>query len=176
MILLIPGSLRAGSVNRMLAAEAGRLYGGPAEWGGIRMPLYDGDREEAEGIPEEAVRLEAQIRAAEAVVIATPEYNYALPGGLKNALDWLSRIKGRPFEDRPLAIVSATAGRTGGVRAQDTLRQALSAFRPRLVLGPEVAVANAREAFGEGGRLLSERYERNLSELMRRLKALAARS
>ena len=172
MILLISGSLRAGSVNRLLAAEAGRLYGGPVAWGEIRMPLYDGDLEEAEGIPEEAMRLEGQLREAEAVLIATPEYNYALPGGLKNALDWLSRIKGRPLEDVPTAIVSATAGRTGGVRAQDTLRQALSAFRPRLVLGPEVAVASAREAFGEDGRLVSERYERSLGELMGRLRAL----
>ena len=172
MILLISGSLRAGSANRLLAAEAGRLYGGAAAWGDIRMPLYDGDLQEAQGIPEEALRLETRIRAAEAVVIATPEYNYALPGGLKNALDWLSRIKGRPFEDRPLAIVSATAGRTGGLRAQDTLRQALSAFRPRMVLGPEVAVASAREAFGEDGRLVSERYERSLGELMGRLRAL----
>jgi len=90
-LLGISGSLRKASTNTMLVREAARLFG-PADFtmADIRMPLYDGDLEEASGIPAEAMTLHGQIRDADAIIISTPEYNKNLPGVLKNALDWVS--------------------------------------------------------------------------------------
>lgn len=172
-LLLVPGALRRGSTNRMLAAEAARLYGehDPA-WADLQMPLYDGDLEQAEGIPPEVRALADQIAGSEAVVIATPEYNRSIPGVLKNALDWVSRVEGNPWRDKPVAIVSAAAGQTGGARSQFALRLALTAFRPHLLTGPEVLVAAAARQF-EDDRLVNERSLRALEELMRALRAAA---
>lgn len=173
-LLLIPGALRRGSTNRLLAAEAARLYGEESHaWADLRMPLYDGDLEESEGIPAEVRALADAIAAAEAVVIATPEYNRSLPGVLKNALDWVSRVEGSPWRDKPVAIVSAAAGQTGGARSQFALRLALTAFRPHLLTGPEVLVAAAARQFDEAGRLTNERSLRALEELMGALRAAA---
>ncbi len=172
-LLLIPGALRRGSHNRALAAEAARLYGEEAPlWADLRMPLYDGDEEEARGVPEEAARLARQIERAEAVVIATPEYNQSFPGVLKNALDWVSRTDGHPWRDKPVAIVSAAAGRAGGARSQYALRLALNPFRPRLLTGPEVLVASPAALF-EGGRLTDERSAKALGALMTALRHAA---
>ena len=165
-LLLVPGALRRGSHNRALAAEAARLYGEAApDWADLRLPLYDDDEEEAHGVPEEVRRLADQIARAEAVVIATPEYNQSFPGVLKNALDWVSRAGGHPWRDKPVAIVSAAAGRAGGARSQYALRLALNPFRPRLLTGPEVLVASATSQF-EDGRLTDERSAKALQALM----------
>ncbi len=85
---------------------------------------------------------------------------------LKNALDWVSRTKPNPWHDKPVAIVSATAGRAGGERTQFALRLCMVPFRPRLVTGPEVLVAGAAEQFDEAGRLTNDRYDAALAELM----------
>lgn len=82
----------------------------------LRFPLYDGDLEARDGIPTAVQTLSDQIAQADAVVIASPEYNKSISGVLKNALDWVSRTDGNPWRDKPLAIVSATAGRAGGER------------------------------------------------------------
>ena len=174
-LLLICGSLRRASVNRMLAAEAGRLHGGAVAWGEIRMPLYDGDDEDRDGPPPEAHALAEAVRGAAAVLIATPEYNAAVPGGLKNALDWISRVDGRPFEGKPVGIASATSGRAGGARGQYALRLALTPFRPRLLTAPEVMVAAAKDQFDAEGRLVTESYVKALQGLVDALKAEAAR-
>jgi chromate reductase, NAD(P)H dehydrogenase (quinone) len=131
-LLGICGALRAASTNRLLLGEAMRLYG-PADWetADLRLPLFDEDLEIAEGIPPAVQRLADQVAAADGVFIATPEYNKALPGVLKNALDWVSRTKGSPFRDKPVAIASAADGRAGGDRSQFSLRLALTPFRPR---------------------------------------------
>ena len=107
------------------------------------------------------------------MVIATPEYNKAPPGVLKNALDWVSRVPGAVWRDRPVAIVSAAAGRAGGERAQYALRLWLMPFRARVLPGPEVLVADAANAFAEDGRLVSERYDRALGELMADLRRMS---
>ena len=107
MLLGISGSLRGEATNTRLIHEAGRLYGGEFIVGDIRFPLYDGDDEAATGVPEGAQMLADQVVAAAAVVISTPEYNQSLSGVLKNALDWVSRVKGRPFHDKPVALMSA---------------------------------------------------------------------
>lgn len=166
-LLGICGALRAGSTNRLLLAQAMRIYA-PAAWeeADLRLPLYDGDLEDAQGIPEAVARLAAQIAAADGVVIATPEYNKALPGVLKNALDWVSRTKGAPWRDKPVAIVSAAGGRAGGERSQFSLRLCLTPFRPRLITGPEVMIAQSDTAFDAGGNLTDPRSLRALTELM----------
>lgn len=170
-LLGISGSLRAGSYNTRLVHEAARLFD-PADFtlADLRLPLYDGDLEDAHGIPQEVQRLADQITAADAVVISTPEYNKSISGVLKNALDWVSRTKGAPWRDKPVAIVSATGGRAGGERTQFALRLCLTPFRPRLLTGPEVLVGQCVDQFDDAGRLTNDRYENNLSELMQALK------
>lgn len=172
ILLGIAGALRAESTNRKLIREAARLFG-PCDFteADLRLPLYDGDREEADGIPSSVVRLADQIAGADAVVISTPEYNSALSGVLKNALDWVSRTEGNPWADKPVAIVSAAAGRAGGARAQFSLRLAMTPFRPCLLTGPEVMIADARNAFGGDGRLTNERSLAALGKLTAALRA-----
>ncbi|MGB3316825.1 MAG: NADPH-dependent FMN reductase [Albidovulum sp.] len=174
-LLGIAGALRAGSTNRKLVHEAARLFG-PAEFteADLRLPLYDGDLE-ARGIPAEVTQLADQIAAADAIVISTPEYNSALPGVLKNALDWVSRTGMPVWQDKPVAIVSAAAGRTGGARAQSSLRLAVTPFRPRLLTGPEVMIANSGNAFDDQGRLIDETSVEVLGALMTALRAETAR-
>ena len=168
--LLISGSLRKASFNRMLAMEAARRYGVEPTWANIDLPLYNGDIEATEGIPDIVKLLGDQVREAKAVIIATPEYNQSLSGVLKNALDWISRLDDNPWADKPVAIMSAAAGRAGGARAQYALRLALTPFQPRLLTGPEVMVAKPVVEFNEQGRLKSEVYQQTLSKLMVKLR------
>lgn len=165
------GSLRQGSTNRMLLNEAVRLFD-PADYveGNLRLPLYDGDLEEAQGVPEAAMTLARQIAAADAVVIACPEYNKALSGVMKNALDWISRTRLGPWKNKPVAILSAADGRAGGERSQYSLRLCLNPFRPRVLPGPEVFVGQSGKQFDAAGHLTDERALNLLAELMEGLK------
>ena len=174
VLLGISGSLRADATNRKLIREAARHYGGSFVEGDIRLPLYDGDDEKAQGVPGGVALLAAQIASAEAIVISTPEYNQSLSGSLKNALDWISRVEGSPWRGKPVALMSAAAGRSGGARANYALRLAMTPFRARL-LSMEVLVAGARKEFGEDGRLLSERIDGQVGELMAALRAEVSR-
>ncbi|MGI9388675.1 MAG: NADPH-dependent FMN reductase [Boseongicola sp.] len=175
MLLGISGSLRRGSTNSKLIREAARLYDGEAIFGDVRLPLYDGDDEAANGVPASVQALADQIEAAEAVVISSPEYNQSLSGVLKNALDWASRVKGKPFRDKPVALMSAAAGRSGGARANYALRLAMTSFKPRL-LTTELLLADGRNQFDDDGRLISDRYAQQLADLMTNLREEAARS
>ncbi len=175
-LLTICGALRAGSTNRLLLAEAARVFGAAKVVDAdLRLPLYDNDLEDTSGIPDEVQMLAGQIRSADAVVISTPEYNKSLSGVLKNALDWVSRVPGAVWRDKPVAIVSAADGRAGGERAQFALRLCMVAFRPRLLVGPEVMVAHSRAAFGADRRLIDARTVKGLSELMQALRVEAVR-
>lgn len=176
-LLGLCGSLRGGSANRKLLRQAVAIFD-PASFheGNLRLPLYDGDLEDASGIPPEVQALADQIRAADAVLIATPEYNKSVPGVLKNALDWVSRTKGSPWKDKPVAILSAADGRAGGDRSQFALRLCLTPFRPRLITGPEVMIAHAEAAFDENGHLTEPRYVKALTELMAVLRQEVRRS
>ncbi|MDJ1008924.1 MAG: NAD(P)H-dependent oxidoreductase [Paracoccaceae bacterium] len=175
MLVGLCGSLRADSSNRKLMREAARLYGGAFSEADIRFPLYDNDLEDREGVPQAVESVSAEIKAAEAVLVVTPEYNQSFSGVLKNALDWISRTKGGPWRDKPVALLSAAAGRAGGARAQYALRLAMNPFRPRLLTGPEVLLANSRNQFDEAGRLTDERTLKALIELMEALRAAAMR-
>lgn len=175
-LLGIPGALRAGSTNRLLLAQARASFGEAQQTeADLRLPLYDGDLEEAEGIPPGVQRLADQIDAADAVVIACPEYNKAPPGVVKNALDWVSRVKGNPWKGKPVAVISAAGGRGGGDRSQFALRLMLTPFQPRLLTGPEVLVADSSNAFDQDGRLKDARYQRALDDLLAQLRREAER-
>lgn len=171
-LLGISGSLRMASTNTLLMRNAAAIFH-PDTFieGDINLPLYNGDLEAAEGVPASVQSLADQIAAADAVIIATPEYNKALSGSLKNALDWVSRTKGAPWSGKPVAIMSAAAGRAGGERSQYSLRHAMTAFRPDILQGPEILLANSSNEFDENGKLTGEVYIKNLTALMDALKA-----
>lgn len=165
------GALRKESTNRKLLHEAAKRFGTSTFIeGDLRLPLYDGDLEEAEGIPAAVETLAQQIASADAVIITTPEYNRALSGVLKNALDWISRVPGGVWTDKPVAIMSATAGRSGGELAQASARQAILPFQPRLVIGPDVLIGANYEQWDENGELVSDRYAQAIDGLMAKLK------
>ncbi|MEM6277227.1 MAG: NADPH-dependent FMN reductase [Pseudomonadota bacterium] len=170
-LLGISGSLRAASTNTKLVHAASAIFD-PAEFtmGSIDFPLYSGDIE-AEGIPAPVQTLADQIKAADAVIISTPEYNKLLSGALKNALDWLSRAEGAPWKGKPVAVMSAAAGRAGGERGQWTLRLALNPFSPRVIPGPEFHLAASHKGFNEDGTLADPDAAKFLGTLMDNLKA-----
>lgn len=173
-LLGISGSLRAEATNRKLIREAARLFG-PCAYveGDIDLPLYNGDLEDADGIPAKVRTLHEQLTAADAVVISTPEYNKGISGALKNALDWLSRVEGAPWKGKPVAIMSAAAGRAGGERGQQQLLLNLAPFQANWVRGPEVLVADSSNAFDGDGRLTDGMTEKMVGALMATLREAA---
>ncbi len=172
-VLGLSGSLRQSSRNTALLREAIRLIGPcEASYGDLHLPLYDGDLEDRVGLPPEVIALNDLIRSADAIVIATPEYNKMIPGVLKNALDWISRDKPQPLAGKPVAIISA-AGRSGGEVAQFTLRHALASFDTNLLQGSAYVVTGAATAFDEQDRLTTDAQINGLTKLMDRLRAAA---
>ena len=171
-LLGISGSLRAASTNTQLVHEAARLFAPDTfVMADLHLPLYDGDIETNDGIPATVQALADQIAAADAIVISTPEYNKSLSGVLKNALDWISRTEGNVWADKPVAAMSAAAGRSGGERAQSSLQLCMAPFRTRLITGPEVLVAASYSEFDDDGRLKGDVYIKQLTELMDKLKS-----
>ncbi|SCM66801.1 NADPH-dependent FMN reductase [Donghicola eburneus] len=170
-ILLLSGSLRKGSYNRMLLAEAKRVYGDATFLeGDLKLPLYDGDDEEANGVPGAVTTLADQIAQADAVILSSPEYNKGITGVLKNALDWLSRTKTNPLADKPVLVMSANMGRTGGESGQLMTRTCLVPHQARVIPGPLLTIAQAHEAFDDDGHLKNEMSQKMLSGLIDRLK------
>jgi chromate reductase, NAD(P)H dehydrogenase (quinone) len=175
-VLGICGALRASSTNRLLLGQALQAFGAAkSSIADLRLPLFDEDLEIAGGIPAPVQTLADQIKAADAIIIATPEYNKSLPGVLKNALDWASRTKGAPFRDKPIAIMSAADGRAGGERAQYALRLCLTPFRARVLPGPELMIAHARAAFQADGTLIDPGSVKILHDLIAALHGEIAR-
>src|SRR5688500_14631671 len=154
-ILGIPGTIRRGSYNRRLIRAAHAVLPPGAElveWDGLAgLPIFD---EDLETTPPPAVReFMAAIEDADAILVATPEYNASLPGGLKNALDWASRpFPDNVLRDKPMAVIGASTGLFGAVWAQAEVRKALKASGAR-VLDTELAVGMADSAFDGGGSL-----------------------
>jgi len=159
-ILGIAGSLRTASFNRGLlrAAQEGapqdvsiEIYENLGQ-----IPLYNQDVENR-GDPPAVAELKEMIRAADALLIATPEYNYGVPGVLKNAVDWAARPPATtPLRHKPIAIMGASGGNFGTVRAQLSLRQTFLFIRSHVLIEPEVLVARARERFDESCTLKDE--------------------
>ncbi|REH39111.1 chromate reductase [Paraperlucidibaca baekdonensis] len=155
-VLTISGSLRNASLNTQALRAAEQLAPdgmvfSHADLHGL--PHYDQDLRDAE-IPEAVIRLDAQVRAADALLIATPEYNYSIPGVLKDAIDWLSRMPDQPLNGKPAALLSASMGALGGVRAQYHLRQMLIYINVHVLNRPEIMIASAHERFDSQGQLI----------------------
>ena len=151
-LLGISGSLRKGSFNTALLRAAQELapHGVSVETADIsEIPLYN-DEVREQGYPTPAQRLREQIRDADAVLIVTPEYNYSIPGVLKNAIDWASRPPEQPFDGKIVGIMGASPGRLGTARAQYHLRQCFVFLNSQVLNKPEVMVAGAANLFDDG--------------------------
>jgi chromate reductase len=165
----IAGSLRAGSFNRALLRAAQDLA--PTHWtiavfDLAPLPLYDADAEAA-GAPEPVAALKRAIRSADALLIATPEYNHGVPGVLKNALDWASRPpRESALMGKPTAMMGATPGSWGTARSQAMLRQVLAGTRTPALLAPEIYVAHADGKFDAAGRLTDEPTREHLRRFL----------
>lgn len=171
-VLALAGSLRRASFNRRLVHSAAELApsGMSVEIFDLAgIPLFDQDVED-EGDPDAVGRLKGAIRGADALFIATPEYNLSIPGVLKNAVDWASRPPGRSaLQGKPVAIAGATPGRGGTARAQDALRHTLRATGALVLPRPDLLLASAGDLFDE--RMLTDEGSRR--RLRRLLEALA---
>ena len=128
-VVTISGSLRKRSFNTALMRSLPALALADLDLSEAppydRMPLYNADIQSV-GFPADVINFADAIRNADGVIIVSPEYNWTIPGGLKNALDWVSRLENQPFRDKPVAIQSATGGPIGGARMQYHLRMALT--------------------------------------------------
>ncbi len=173
-VLGISGSLRRDSLNSaLLRAAAERLPAGAelVEWERLgEVPPYDADLE-AEGVPAVVEELRAAVRSADAVLLATPEYNHSLPGQLKNALDWISRPAGQSaLNGKPAAAVGASTGMFGAVWAQAEARKVLGALGGR-VIESDLPVSRAADQYHDGELDLTPEQGRRLGEILSELLA-----
>ena len=173
-IVAMSGSLRRKSLNTALLRAAQGLL--PA---GVTMdilaidhlPLYNADLE-VDGPPEAVAVLKQSISDADGVLIATPEYNYSIPGPLKNAIDWASRPGYRsPFANKPVAIMGASPSPVGAARAQGQLKQVLLGMIAQVFPFPEVTVSMAAERFDDDGQLTDARTREQLATMMQQFVA-----
>ena len=164
-VLSICGSLRKGSYNRMvmkllpaLAPSEMAITQGPSF---AEFPLYNADIQDSTGFPGPVITLADAIRAADGVIFRTPEYTFSLPGGLKNAIDWLSRLPNQPFAGKPIAIQSASPDPLGGGRVQYDLRR-MMLFMDALTLNkPEIFIGNCASKFDDKTGELTDDTTRN---------------
>ena len=152
-VITICGSLRKGSYNAALAralpalAPAGMSIAASPSIDGI--PIYNADIQNSSGFPAPVNALADAIRAADALIFVSPEYNYTIPGGLKNAIDWVSRLQNQPFAGKPIALQSASGGPLGGSRMQYHLRQSMVFLDGLVFTRPEIFVGMAPQKFDE---------------------------
>jgi chromate reductase, NAD(P)H dehydrogenase (quinone) len=180
-VLVLAGSIRAGSFNARLAAIAAKeIARAEAEVTRISLldfplPLYDGDHEARSGAPENAVKLKRMFCAHQGVFIASPEYNASLTPLLKNAIDWISRVRENrepplsAYRNRVFALGAASNGTYGGMRSIMALRHVLELGCGALVIPEQIAVREASHAFDENDELKDERSAALLRTLARRL-------
>jgi chromate reductase len=152
-VITICGSLRKGSYNAALAralpalAPPALLIKPAPAWD--KFPVYNADIQNSTGFPPEVIVWADAIRAADGVVVVSPEYNWSIPGGLKNAVDWVSRLKDVPFTNKPVALQSCSGGLLGGARMQYHLRMTLTTLDAVLFGKPEVFVNFSAKKFDE---------------------------
>jgi NAD(P)H-dependent FMN reductase len=163
-ILVIPGSLRTGSLNAKLAAAAAYEFAQAGveitriSLGDFPLPIYDGDLQTKSGVPKNAINLKRMIGAHHGVLIVTPEYNSSVPPLVKNTIDWVTRVqdvqesRGQVFRERVFAIAAASESRLGGSRSLAALRQILSACHAT-VIPNQLALSFAGEAYDDMDRL-----------------------
>lgn len=173
-ILALPGTLRKDGVNERLAriaAHAAREAGAEVTTVHLRdypMPLYDGDLEAAEGLPRGAAEFQAVLRSHDGLLIASGEYNASVPAALKNAIDWASRGDGAGFRGKTAALLSASPGGLGGMRALVHLRAILETLGV-LVLPDQFALPRAHEAFAPDGSLVDPGHAKSVRHVAGRL-------
>jgi chromate reductase len=171
LILGIAGSIREGSYNRaaLRAAQALAPEGVTIETFDIKgLPGFSQDDET--NPPPQVVQLKQRIREADAILLVTPEYNYSVPGVLKNAIDWASRPYGdSAWTRKPVAIMGASVGTTGTARAQYHLRQMFVFLNMRAVNQPEVMISHAHKHFDEQGNLIDEAAKKLITQLLEEL-------
>jgi chromate reductase len=160
-VITICGSLRKGSYNRMVMnllpgwAPANLKISEAPPFS--EFPLYNADVQNSSGFPASVQTLADAIRAADGVIFVSPEYNYSIPGGLKNAIDWVSRLPNQPFANKPVMIISAAAGVLGGGRMQYDLRRCMIFLDALTMNKPEVFIGGAMQKFDEkSGQLKDE--------------------
>ncbi|MDP2019141.1 NADPH-dependent FMN reductase [Hydrogenophaga sp.] len=176
-VVAISGSLRKSSTNTMALRAAQRLApeGMAIEIVDIAdIPLYNDDVRAA-GEPASVSALKAKIAAADAVLIATPEYNFSIPGVLKNTLDWMSRPPAPPFDGKPVAILGASPGPVGTARVQYHLRQVMVFLNAFTLNKPEVFISHSGSKFNAEGELTDETTAKFIGEQLVALRALAER-
>lgn len=153
-LLGISGSQRKASLNRALLAATGELLPAGATltiWDSLDLPIFNSDL----GEPPAVTELKAAIARSDGVVFGVPEYNYSIPGGLKNALDWISRPPASsPLRGKPTALVGAASGMSGTIRAQAHMRQILLFSDAPCMGQPEVLIPRAHERFDASGQLV----------------------
>jgi chromate reductase len=168
-ILGISGSLRKASFNSAALRACGELmptgmaltiFDGLGEF-----PLYNQEVMDA-GIPEPVQRLRTAIADADGLLIASPEYNFSVSAALKNGIDWISRVPNQPFQDKPIAIFSASAGPLGGARVQYDLRRILGQLWGHVLPRPEVFIGSAPAKFDAQGALADEATKKFLADLL----------
>lgn len=174
-ILGFAGSLRNDSYNRALLRVAADLV--PKD---VKLDIFDLEgippfnQDLENSIPEIVKEFKARIRSADAILIATPEHNYSIPGVLKNAIDWASRPYGdNSFDGKPVAVMSASTGMLGGARAQYQLRQVFVFLNMHPLNRPEVFVTFANQKFDEKGKLTDEKTKEFIKQLLQALVAWA---
>jgi chromate reductase len=171
-IIGIAGSLRTASFNSALLRAAAELMppDSQLEIATIKgIPLYDGDLEAADGIPQQVAALKDRIAAADGLLLATPEYNNGIPGVFKNAIDWLSRPPAdipRVFHDRPTAVVGASPGGFGTILAQDAWLPVLRTLETRPWFGGRLMVSRAGSVFDAEGKLVDEKIRAQLQQFL----------
>lgn len=165
------GSLRSGSYNKALLHAATDLLPGDLELEIFDLDGIPGFNQDIEvDMPIKVKDFKSKIREADAILIATPEYNYSVPGVLKNAIDWASRPYGdNAFNEKPVAIMSASIGMLGGARAQYHLRQMFVFLNMYPINGPEVMVTFAQDKFDADGKLIDENTKKFVSQLLQNL-------
>ena len=176
-VLGISGSLRAGSYNTLALKAAQKLApaGMEIEIASIAdIPLYNDDVR-AKGDPEPVAKLKAAIKAADAVLLVTPEYNFSIPGVLKNTLDWMSRPPEPPFGGKAVAIMGASPGPVGTARVQYDLRKVLGFLNTFTVNKPEVFISNCAGKFDAEGRLTDDTTAKFMVDLLVSLQNLKKR-
>ncbi len=184
-ILAFAGSLRKGSWNKKLvraAAEFARKAGADVtilDMKDYPLPIYDGDDEKANGLPENVLKLKAIFKDHDALMISSPEYNSGYPGGLKNLIDWVSRpMEGEKplaaFKDKPALLFAASPGARGGARMMPMLRETLLNIGV-MVLPAWYGLANADQAFDEQGNLIDSKASARVNELTVRLVEVTSR-
>ena len=152
-VLVICGSLRKGSYNAALARTLAALAPGEMRLRDApsfeSFPLYNLDIQNETGFPHEVNTWADAIRSADGLIIVSPEYNWSIPGGLKNAIDWVSRMKDQPFKDKPVALQSASPGPLGGARVQYDLRKSMMFLDAFTLNKPEIFIGVCASKFDE---------------------------